>query len=75
MLPHTGREARILGQRLGNHIANFLAQPALPIDGFSLDFGFAVYPKDGATVESLFHHAESTREMTLHYNGTVKSKG
>lgn len=50
LLPHTGREARVLGERLCH-------QPASQL---TLQVGFAVFPMDGTSVEGLFRAAEHT---------------
>ncbi|HEY3418863.1 MAG TPA: diguanylate cyclase, partial [Armatimonadota bacterium] len=56
MLPHTGREARVLGERACAKIAAREWQAG----GLKLDarVGFAVYPHDGETMGTLYQCAE-----------------
>ncbi|MHB9025614.1 MAG: sigma-70 family RNA polymerase sigma factor [Armatimonadota bacterium] len=60
LLPHTGREAHILGERLCDR----LAQQGLP-NGLTLtvNAGFAVFPLDGATMPVLFDRAGQALAM------------
>lgn len=64
LLPHTGREAKILGQRLCQHINNVIA-PQYPQLPFMMHIGYAIFPKDGATVDTLFVRAEAALQTTL----------
>lgn len=58
LLPHTGREARVLGDRLGTQLATRELLPAGLSAPLSLNIGYAVFPMEGATVEMLFDRAE-----------------
>ena len=58
LLPHTGREARVLGQRLSTQIRNLPPPAGLSSPQLQLHFGFAVFPMEGTGVESLYKRAE-----------------
>jgi len=56
LLPHTGREARVLGERL---CRQFATREFLPGGGaLAINMGFVVFPMDGATVDILYERAE-----------------
>lgn len=60
LLPHTGREARVLGERLCATAERKerppFADPAVPLD---INVGFAVFPIDGAIADALFKRAHA----------------
>ncbi|MHB9025433.1 MAG: sigma-70 family RNA polymerase sigma factor [Armatimonadota bacterium] len=56
MLPHTGREARVLGERACQAIADRKWQPG--DISLATRVGFAVYPHDGETMGALYQGAE-----------------
>ncbi|HEY3417046.1 MAG TPA: sigma-70 family RNA polymerase sigma factor, partial [Armatimonadota bacterium] len=62
LLPHTGREAHVLGERLSAR----LAQQGTPF-GFALvsNAGFAVFPLDGAIMPVLFDRAGQALAMAV----------
>lgn len=64
LLPHTGQEARVLGERLVNKM--------IRRDGMNnvtssvvLNIGFTVYPNDGADTTTLFAHAEKALKSAV----------
>lgn len=57
LLPHTGREARVLAERLCRQVGN-LSHVNISADSpLQLTTGFAVFPMDGSTVDKLFQRA------------------
>lgn len=58
LLPHTGREARVLGDRLCCQIATRELLPPAQAVSLAFNVGYAVFPMEGATVEMLFDRAE-----------------
>lgn len=63
LLPHTGREARVLGDRLSRQFST-LIPPGFTTPPFTFQYGFAVYPIDGTTVETLFKRAQHMMTVT-----------
>lgn len=62
LLPHTGREARVLGDRLVKQFST-LIPPGFTAPPFTFQYGFAVYPIDGTTVDTLFKRAHHILSM------------
>ncbi len=58
LLPHTGREAKVLGERLCVQVATRELLPPGCMLSLVLNVGFAVFPMEGASVEMLFDRAE-----------------
>lgn len=58
LLPHTGREARVLGDRLCCQIATRELLPPNQTTPLAFSIGYAVFPMEGTTVEMLFDRAE-----------------
>jgi RNA polymerase sigma-B factor len=59
LLPHTGREARVLGDRLCSRVAQRAGQPASQgAPASTLNIGYGVYPIDGTDVDMLFLRVE-----------------
>lgn len=58
LLPHTGREAKVLGERLCTQIATRELLPSSYAEPLALNIGFAVFPMEGTTVDMLFQRSE-----------------
>lgn len=58
LLPHTGREARVLGERLCTQIATRELLPPGAAAPIAFAIGYAVFPMEGNTVEVLYSRAE-----------------
>jgi len=66
LLPHTGREARVLGERLARAIPNATARPDGAGEGpLRAVAGYAVYPADGRTAEELVSGARGAVQQAL----------
>lgn len=65
LLPHTGREARVLGQRLSSTIRNLPPSPAISSASIALAFGFSVFPMDGMGLEALYRRADAALKAAL----------
>jgi RNA polymerase sigma-B factor len=65
LLPHTGREARVLAQRLQSKVPALFSEPGLERPAVMLHIGFAVYPMDGTTVNSLFTRSTTTLDNAI----------
>jgi RNA polymerase sigma-B factor len=65
MLPHTGREARVLGERLVSSVPKAAAWERLDISEFRITAGFAVYPADGRTAEQLIEGARGAARRAM----------
>ncbi len=65
-LPHTGKEARVLGERLCRKIttSSGLGNNAK----ITFNIGYAVYPIDGADVNILFNRAEKALKSAIREN-------
>jgi len=63
LLPHTGREARVLGERLCCQIATRELLPPNQSVPLAFNIGYAVFPMEGTTVEMLFDRAERALAM------------
>jgi len=63
LLPHTGREAKVLGERLCVQIATHEIRQTTNTAPLALNIGFSVFPLDGATVDVLFQRAEKAMFM------------
>jgi len=59
LLPHTGREARILAERMCQRIGNRGLPGLESIKPVTISVGFAVFPMDGVGVDQLFSRAET----------------
>jgi len=59
LLPHTGREAKVLGERLCKQLAARAIVPPACLQPLALNIGFAVFPIEGTTAEVLFRRAEN----------------
>lgn len=62
LLPHTGRESRVLGQRLSLQVNKLYAQVKPQKKDTAVNLGYAVFPMDGASVEILFKRAHLSLE-------------
>ncbi|UCH33964.1 MAG: sigma-70 family RNA polymerase sigma factor [Armatimonadota bacterium] len=70
LLPQTGREARVLGERLVQAIPAAAASSQERADGdLRLVAGFAVYPSDGRTAEQLIEGARRAVKQALEAGG------
>lgn len=58
LLPHTGREAKVLGDRLCQQIVRTHQYMPYPPDSIVFYVGFTVFPTDGNTPDMLFERAE-----------------
>jgi len=58
LLPHTGREARVLGERLCRQIATRELVPPNQTTPLAFNIGYAVFPMEGTTVEMLYDRSE-----------------
>ena len=63
LLPHTGREARILGERLCYQCATRAIVAAA--NTLTINVGYAVFPMDGATNELLYQRAEYSLALAI----------
>ena len=59
LLPHTGREAKVLGERLCYHAQHSPSLAPYSRAAFYLNVGFTVFPIDGTTAENLFKQADA----------------
>jgi RNA polymerase sigma-B factor len=62
LLPHTAREARVLGERLIRQITGL---PSTHATAPAVHFSYAVYPMDGTSVEGLFRSAEKALTIAM----------
>ena len=60
LLPHTGRESRVLGQRLAQHVSNLYGQLKAKDPAPTITLGYAVFPMDGSSVDALFRRAHAS---------------
>ena len=58
LLPHTGRESRVLGQRLSLQVNKLYTQLKPVAKDTAVNLGYAVFPMDGSSVEILFKRAQ-----------------
>ena len=71
MLPHTGREARVLGERLVTSVPKAASWETLGAGQMRLAAGFAVYPADGRTAEQLIEGARGAAKRAMQSSDTV----
>lgn len=57
LLPHTGVQAAVLGERLRNLIAS--STPPAGLEPITVSISMAIFPNDAATAEALFQRAEA----------------
>jgi len=70
MLPHTGREAKVLGERLVQTIpAAAAAWECLGDGSLCVTAGYSVYPADGRTAEQLIEGARSAARRAMEAGG------
>jgi len=65
LLPHTGREARVLGDRLCCLITTRELLPPNQTTPLAFSVGYAVFPMEGTTVEMLFDRAEHALSLAI----------
>jgi RNA polymerase sigma-B factor len=65
LLPHTGREAKILGERLRQQFQNMNNSLTPKSLSLNLSIGYAVYPMDGNTTEGLIKRAERSLHAAI----------
>ena len=65
LLPHTGRESRVLGDRLCCQIATRELLPPGQGTPLAFNIGYAVFPMEGTTVELLFDRAEHALALAV----------
>ena len=65
LLPHTGREARVLAERLQTKLPAAFPDATGEHTAVNLHIGFAVYPMDGATAKSLVARATAALENAI----------
>jgi len=65
LLPHTGREARVLGDRLCCQITTRELLPPNQTTPLAFSVGYAVFPMEGTTVEMLFDRAEHALALAI----------
>jgi diguanylate cyclase (GGDEF)-like protein len=63
LLPHTGREARVLGERLCAQMSTRELLPKGSSPALNLCIGFAVFPTEGTTTEMLFDRATKALDI------------
>ena len=71
LLPHTGREARVLGERLCCQVDTRELLPAASAASLMMHVGYAVFPMDGATVDSLYGRAEQVLIQSIKAGGAA----
>ena len=66
LLPHTGREAKVLGERLARSIPAAAASwEGLEEGALRVAVGYAVYPADGRTAEQLIEGARGAAQRAI----------
>jgi RNA polymerase sigma-B factor len=73
LLPHTGREAAVLGERICHRSERLDAQTSAEGTPITLHVGFAVFPIDGVHPEMLFRRAETALDEALRRNRRSES--
>ena len=72
LLPHTGREAKVLGERLCHQLTTREIVP-VSVASLTLNVGYAVFPMEGTTVEMLYDRAERALDAAVKAGpGTVQ---